>query len=70
MTVAMLMRQEHKAGFAEGWKDGRAEGWKDGEASERRRMALNMLDLGIPEDKILSVTGFSQEQLTEMKKGN
>ncbi len=28
MTVAMLMRQERKAGFDEGWKDGEAKGLK------------------------------------------
>ena len=56
------MRQELKADFAEGWKDG--------EASERRRMTLSMLDLGIPEDTILAATGVTKEQLAEMKKAN
>ena len=46
---------------------GREEGREEGLQLERRRVALSMLDLGIPEDKILAATGFSGEQLAKLK---
>ncbi len=42
-------------------------GREEGLQLERRRVALSMLDLGIPEDKILAATGFSGEQLAKLK---
>ena len=74
MTVAMLMRSEFEKGEAKGWKDGREAGWKDGEArglqlgeeNERRRMALNLLGLGVEKDKILAATGYSPAQLENL----
>ncbi len=69
MTVAMLMRQERKAGFDEGWKDGEANGLKLGEENASRRIALSMLDLGIPEGTVLAATGVTKEQLAKLKDG-
>ncbi|MCR5564051.1 MAG: PD-(D/E)XK nuclease family transposase, partial [Desulfovibrio sp.] len=42
-------------------------GREDGRFHERRRIALSMRDLGIPEEKIIAATGFSREQLAELK---
>ena len=57
-------------GRKEGRIAGREEGLQLGEANERRRMALSMRDLGIPEENILAVTGFTKEQLTKLKEND
>ena len=56
-----------KIGEEKGLKIGEEKGLKIGETNERRRMALSMRDLGIPMEKILAVTGFTQEQLTKLE---
>ncbi len=49
---------------------GREEGREEGLQHERRRVALSMLNLDIPEEKILAATGLSKEQLDKLKEDN
>ena len=58
----------YDTGREEGRKEGREEGVQLGEDNASRRIARSLFDLGIPEDKILTATGLSGEQLTKLKK--
>ena len=60
-------RRDLVAMYDTGREEGLEEGIQLGEDNARRRIAHSMLDLGIPEDKILVVTGISKEQLAKLK---
>ena len=46
---------------------GEARGIKVGVDNERRRMALSLLGLGVPQEKILTATGYTLEQLNALE---
>ena len=57
-------------GKLEGKLEGKIEGKIEGEKEGKRAVAINMLKLGISLDDIMQCTGFSREQIMEMKAKN
>jgi len=53
----------------QGREEGRQEGREEGQLEKGISIALAMLGNGEPEDKILLYTGFSPEQLAEIREG-
>lgn len=52
--------------WEEGWKKGWEEGWKKSLEEERITAIVNMLEFGIPEQKILE--NYTEEELNAAKK--
>lgn len=52
----------------EGLKKGLEEGIKEGEAESKRKIAINMLALGLDQDTIIKATGLTLSELEELKK--
>lgn len=56
-----------KKGLEEGLKEGIKEGIKEGEAESKRKIAQNMLTLGLDEEIIMKVTGLSSSELKNIQ---
>ncbi len=54
----------HKAGKEEGHKAGKEEGLKEGQS----KIAMNLIKLGTPCKIIAQATGFSEEEVSRLKK--
>ncbi|MDT9721683.1 hypothetical protein QVE09_22525 [Paenibacillus sp. ClWae2A] len=52
----------------EGLKKGMEEGIKDGEAESKRKIAMNMLNLGLDQATIIKATGLTSSELEELQK--
>ncbi|WP_254438381.1 hypothetical protein [Paenibacillus sp. DCT19] len=52
-----------KKGMEEGIKEGIKEGLKEGEAESKRRIAQNMLSMGLDQDTIMKATGLTSAEL-------
>ena len=63
------IRRYKKQGREEGRQEGRQEGREEGQLEKGISVALAMLENGEPEDKILLYTGFTPEQLAEIREG-
>ncbi|MGV2884781.1 Rpn family recombination-promoting nuclease/putative transposase [Paenibacillus taichungensis] len=57
-----------KKGLEEGIQKGIEEGIKEGEAESKRKIAINMLALGLDQDTIIKATGLTLSELEELKK--
>ena len=64
-TEKNIARRE---GLAEGLAEGRAEGLKSGKIEAQRKMTINLLKENIPIEKIVAVTGLSEEEIEKLKK--
>ncbi len=53
-------------GEAKGLEKGRKEGREEGRNAERLAMAKKMLEAGIPCVQIMSITGFSEEEIRKI----
>ena len=58
MTIAEKLRQE-------GHHNGLQEGWLKGTREEALRIARMMLERGIDHETVLTITGFSADDVTE-----
>lgn len=56
-----------KKGLEEGLKEGIKEGIKEGEAESKRKIAQNMLTLGLDEEIIMKATGLSSSELKNIQ---
>ncbi|PYE50900.1 Rpn family recombination-promoting nuclease/putative transposase [Paenibacillus barcinonensis] len=56
-----------KKGLEEGLKEGMKEGMKEGEAESKRKIAQNMLALGLDEEIIIKATGLSSSELKNIQ---
>ncbi|MCM3173876.1 hypothetical protein [Paenibacillus sp. MER 99-2] len=56
-----------KKGMEEGIKEGIKEGLKEGEAESKRRIAQNMLSMGLDQDTIMKATGLTSAELKEIQ---
>ena len=54
-------------GLEEGLAKGRAEGRAEGEKEAKEKMALNLLSLGVPLDKIAQASGLSKSDIEKLK---
>mgnify|MGYP004695261071 CR=1 FL=1 len=54
------LKEEHKVGKEEGLKEGREEG--------QSKIAMNLIKLGTPCKIIAQATGFSEEEVSRLKK--
>ncbi|WP_367377393.1 hypothetical protein [Enterococcus gilvus] len=61
------LRKGRKEGQAEGRKEGHEEGHKEGKAEGERKIALNLLKMGLPIEKISEATGLEIEILQQLK---
>ncbi|RAW15971.1 hypothetical protein DC345_10755 [Paenibacillus taichungensis] len=52
----------------EGLKKGLEEGIKEGESESKRKIAINMLALGLDQDTIIKATRLTLSELEELKK--
>ncbi|WP_090809138.1 Rpn family recombination-promoting nuclease/putative transposase [Paenibacillus sp. 276b] len=57
-----------KKGLEEGIQKGIEEGIKEGEAESKRKIAINMLAVGLDQDTIIKATGLTLSELEELKK--
>lgn len=55
-------------GIQKGIEEGIKEGIKEGEAESKRKIAINMLALGLNQDTIIKATGLTLSELEELKK--
>ncbi|WP_257020603.1 PD-(D/E)XK nuclease family transposase [Paenibacillus sp. RU26A] len=55
-------------GIQKGIEEGIKEGIKEGEAESKRKIAINMLVLGLDQDTIIKATGLTLSELEELKK--
>ncbi|WP_072733760.1 PD-(D/E)XK nuclease family transposase [Paenibacillus sp. ov031] len=55
-------------GIQKGIEEGIKEGIKEGEAESKRKIAINMLALGLDQDTIIKATGLTLSELEELKK--
>ena len=53
----------HAQGHAQGHAEGHAEGRAEGRAEEKQDLTRKMLEAGIPLDKIVEITGLSEDQI-------
>jgi len=51
----------------EGLKEGLAEGLKSGKIEAQREMTINLLNENIPIEKIVAVTGLSEEEIKKYR---
>lgn len=70
-AVGMLayLEKELRKSRKEGWEEGREEGRGEGQLEMGISFALAMLENNEPEEKILRYTGFTPEQLAEIRDG-
>jgi predicted transposase YdaD len=61
------LRKGRKEGQAEGRKEGHKEGHREGKAEGERKIALNLLKMGLPIEKISEATGLEIEILQQLK---
>ncbi|MBS5863023.1 MAG: hypothetical protein KIC76_06455, partial [Firmicutes bacterium] len=64
-TEKNIARRE---GLKEGLEKGLAEGLKSGKIEAQRKMTINLLKENIPIEKIVAVTGLSEEEIEKLKK--
>ena len=64
-TEKNIARRE---GLKEGLEKGLAEGLKSGKIESQRKMTINLLKENIPIEKIVAVTGLSEEEIEKLKK--
>lgn len=57
-----------KKGMEEGIQKGIEEGIKEGEAESKRKIAMNMLTLGLNQATIIKATGLTPSELEELQK--
>lgn len=55
-----------KVGFAEGRKEGRQEGRQEGELAAKRKIATELVALGMSVEEICRITGLSRSELEEL----
>ena len=63
-TEKNIARRE---GLKEGLEKGLAEGLKSGKIEAQRKMTINLLKENIPIEKIVAVTGLSEEEIEKLK---
>jgi len=54
-------------GREEGLEEGLAKGRAEGEKEAKEKMALNLLSLGVPLDKIVQASGLSKSDIEKLK---
>ena len=64
-TEKNIARRE---GLKEGLEKGLTEGLKSGKIEAQRKMTINLLKENIPIEKIVAVTGLSEEEIEKLKK--
>ena len=57
-----------KEGLKEGHKVGKEEGLKEGREEGQSKIAMNLIKLGTPCKIIAQATGFSEEEVSRLKK--
>ena len=57
-----------ESGREEGLKEGREEGLKEGLKEGQSKIAMNLIKLGTPCKIIAQATGFSEEEVSRLKK--
>lgn len=62
-----MLAAQHKEGRAEGLKEGLKKGREEGREDGIRTTALKMLDLSIPLEVIVSVTGLTEDQINALR---
>lgn len=60
---ASMIEGAREEGLKKGLEEGIKEGIKEGEAESKRKIAQNMLALGLDEEIIIKVTGLSSTEL-------
>ena len=66
-TIEYAREEGLAAGLAEGREAGLAEGEAKGEAKAAMQIAKRMLAFGIPEEQITEFTGFTAQQLEDLR---
>jgi len=63
----MMLQFAEKAGIEKGIEIGREEGKEEGMAIAGRKVAINLVALGMDDDTISKVTGLSQEEVKKLR---
>jgi predicted transposase/invertase (TIGR01784 family) len=63
----MMLQLAEKAGVEKGIEIGREEGREEGMAIAGRKVAINLVALGMDDDTISKVTGLSQEEVKKLR---
>lgn len=65
---ASMIEGAREEGLKKGLEEGIKEGIKEGEAESKRKIAINMLALGLDQDIIIKATGLTSSELEELQK--
>ncbi|WP_408893148.1 hypothetical protein [Paenibacillus taichungensis] len=65
---ASMIEGAREEGLKKGLEEGIKEGIKEGESESKRKIAINMLALGLDQDTIIKATGLTLSELEELKK--
>lgn len=68
ITFGELLERWKKEGKEEGRKVGIEEGKREGQFLERRKMAQKMANAGLDIETIISLTGFSEDEIKQILK--
>ena len=68
ITFGELLERWKKEGKEEGRKVGIEEGKREGQFLERRKMAQKMANAGLDMETIISLTGFSEDEIKQILK--
>ncbi len=64
------LEEGRQEGLQEGLQEGRQQGLEEGRVEEKIKIALNLLKQNLADDIIISVTGLTTEELSNLKKEN
>ncbi|MCB5935709.1 hypothetical protein LI012_07940 [Caldibacillus thermoamylovorans] len=68
ITFGELLERWKKEGREEGKREGIEEGKRGGQFLERRKMAQKMANAGLDIETIISLTGFSEDEIKQILK--
>ena len=61
------MDTARKEGITEGMAKGMAEGMAKGMAKEKAKIAKNLLEIGMPLENIMQVTGLTEDEINNLQ---